>query len=301
MRRLQGTLSPAQALAALNLNDYLKEGEITTQDRYNRLKNVKEFGYKIEFEDLRRKSAAIIGVGGLGSVASEMLARCGIGKLEIFDLDIVNEVNLNRMFFRPKHVGQPKVEVVARVLRKINPDVKIEPHHGDVMALEFEEQFENLIKTCDVVLQGVDNIPARLYLNQKCVKLCRPFIDAGASRSGMGGYVQPIIPYETACVACVGAVNLEKKKEHGEPCTASLPTTMTILAALEVQETLKLLLNFGKRAGYIMYDAVTNVTSQYFPQRDPNCPVCSKKSYACPEETSQEELDRQIKKLKTES
>ncbi len=240
---------------------------------------------------------AIIGVGGLGSVAAEMLARCGIGKLIIFDLDIVNEVNLNRMFFRPKHVGHPKVEVVTRVLRKINQDVTIEPHHGDVMAIEFEDQFETLLKECHVVLQGVDNIPTRLYLNQKCVKLCRPFIDAGASRSGMGGYVQPIIPYETACAACVGAINLEKKKEHGEPCTASLPTTMTILAAIEVQEALKFLLNFGKRCGYLMYDAVTNAITQYNPQRDPNCPVCAKKTYECPEETSQEELERHIKKL----
>jgi ubiquitin-like modifier-activating enzyme 5 len=258
---------------------------------------VKEFGYKIEWDDLRPKTVAIIGVGGLGSVSAEMLARCGVGKLQIFDLDVVNEVNLNRMFFRPKHVGQSKVEVVARVLRKINPDVKIEPHHGDIMAMEFEDQFENLLKQCDLVLQGVDNIPARLYLNQKCVKLCRPFIDAGASRSGMGGYVQPIIPHTTACAACVGAINLEKKKEHGEPCTASLPTTMTILAAFQVQEALKFLLQFGKMSGYLMYDAVTNAITQYNPQRDPNCPVCSQKKYECPEDISQEELERHIKKL----
>ncbi len=270
-------------------------------ERYNRLKNVKEFGYKIEFGDLRTQTVAIIGVGGLGSVSSEMLARCGINKLQIFDLDVVNEVNLNRMFFRPKHVGQPKVEVVAKVLRKINPDVEVDPHFGDVMAIEFEEQFENLLKQCDLVLQGLDNIPARQYLNQKCVKLCRPFIDAGASRSGMGGYVQPIIPYETACAACVGAINFEKKKERGEPCTASLPTTMTILAALQVQEALKFLLHFGKMCGYLMYDAVTNATTQYNPQRDPNCMVCSKKTYECPEETSQAELERHIKKLSKES
>ena len=273
-------------------------GGKTTQDRYNRLRNVKEFGYNIEWDDFRSKTAAIIGVGGLGSVSSEMLTRCGIKKLQIFDIDVVDEVNLNRMFFRPEHVGQPKVEVVARVLREINPDVAIEPHFGDIMDIEFEDQFEALLRQCDIVLQGVDNVPARLYLNQKCVKLCRPFIDAGASRSGMGGYVQPIIPYTTACAACVGAINLEKKKEYGEPCTASLPTTMTILAGLQVQEVLKYLLHFGKMCGYLMYDAVTNNITQYNPQRDPNCTVCSKKTYECPEETSTEDLEDQIKKLK---
>ncbi|HMF33591.1 MAG TPA: ThiF family adenylyltransferase [Candidatus Lokiarchaeia archaeon] len=245
------------------------------EDRYNRLKNVKEFGYDIDWEELRDKTAAIIGVGGLGSVAAEMLARCGIGTLQIFDLDIVNEVNLNRMFFRNAHIGQNKVDVVANVLNDINPDVGVVPHQGDIMAWEFEDDFEDILRSCDIVIQGLDNLPARQYLNAKCVKLLRPFIDAGASRSGMGGYVQPVLPGRTACNGCVGAVNLEQKKEQGEVCTASLPTTMTILAGLEVQEALKYLLHFGSISGYLMYDAITNIITHYLPTRDPNCPVCA--------------------------
>lgn len=246
-----------------------------TEDRYNRLKNVREFGYDIDWDELRDKSIAIIGVGGLGSVAAEMLARCGIGTLQIFDMDVVNEVNLNRMFFRIAHVGLAKVEVVAKVLNSVNSGVKVVPHHGDIMAWDFEEQFEEILAGCDLVIQGLDNLPARQFLNQKCVKLLRPFIDAGASRSGMGGYVQPVLPGRTACNSCVGAIHLEPRKVHGEVCTASLPTTMAILASLEVGEALKYLLHFGLLSGYLMFDALTNLVTHYIPTRDPNCPTCA--------------------------
>ncbi len=242
--------------------------------RYSRLKNVKEFGYNIEFKDLRKKSIAIIGVGGLGSVAAEMLARCGIGKLIIFDLDIVNEVNLNRMFFHPEHVGRKKVEVVAEVLSRINPDVDIEPHHGDIMALEYEDEFERIISEVDLVLNGLDNVPARNFLNQKCVKLKKVYIDAGAMRSGMGGYVQPVFPGKTACAACIGSLDLSVKRENAETCTASLPTTMTLLASLQVQEALKILLGFGHPAAHLNYSAITNDVRHYQTRSDPCCHVC---------------------------
>ena len=52
----------------------------------------------------------IVGVGGIGSVASEMLTRCGIGKLIIYDYDKVELANMNRLFFTPTQVGMSKVQ-----------------------------------------------------------------------------------------------------------------------------------------------------------------------------------------------
>jgi len=49
-------------------------------------------------------------VGGIGSVAAEMLTRCGIGKLVLYDYDKVELANMNRLFFTPSQIGYSKVQ-----------------------------------------------------------------------------------------------------------------------------------------------------------------------------------------------
>ncbi len=74
----------------------------------------------------------IVGVGGVGSVAAEMLTRCGIGKLLLFDYDKVELANMNRLFFRPEHAGLSKTEASRRTLEEINPDVQFEVFDGNI-------------------------------------------------------------------------------------------------------------------------------------------------------------------------
>ena len=58
----------------------------------------------------------IVGVGGIGSVTAEMLARCGIGSLILFDYDTVEVENMNRLFYRPSQCSLPKVEAAKETL-----------------------------------------------------------------------------------------------------------------------------------------------------------------------------------------
>ena len=78
------------------------------------------------YEDIRKHSVAVVGVGGVGSVTAEMLTRCGIGKLILFDYDKVELANMNRLFFQPHQAGLSKVEAAKRTLCFINPDVDIQ-------------------------------------------------------------------------------------------------------------------------------------------------------------------------------
>lgn len=64
-----------------------------------------------DYQKIVEKAVLLVGVGGVGSVAAEMLVRCGIGKLILFDFDCVELSNMNRLFFTPKDVGLTKVEV----------------------------------------------------------------------------------------------------------------------------------------------------------------------------------------------
>ncbi len=249
-----------------------------TQNRYTRLKAIEEFGYDINWDDLKKFHVGIVGVGGLGCVSAEMVVRCGIGKLTLFDFDTVEAVNLNRHMFKDEHIGQLKVLVAANILKEINPEVKIKYFNRDIMDLNFESEFENEIKQMDVILNGLDNIPAREYLNAKCILLNIPYIDAGASRSGLSGYVHPIIPYKTACAKCLSSIAIDIPDERGEPCVASLPSTMAILASIQIQEMLKYLLKFGRLIDYLMYNMITGKFLEYVTKRDGNCPICGQKS-----------------------
>jgi ubiquitin-like modifier-activating enzyme 5 len=64
---------------------------------------LKRMGVVQNYEAIRTHAVAIIGVGGIGSVVAEMLTRCGIGKLVLFDYDRVELANMNRMFYLPTH------------------------------------------------------------------------------------------------------------------------------------------------------------------------------------------------------
>ncbi len=249
-----------------------------TKDRYTRLKAIKEFGYDINWDDLKKLHTGIVGIGGLGCVSAEMAVRCGIGKLSLFDFDNVDIVNLNRNMFKEGDIGQPKVDVASQILKEINPDVEIQCFNTDIMAPGFESKFEYEIKQMDVILTGLDNIPAREYLNAKCVLFKIPYIDAGASRSGLSGYVHPIIPYKTACAKCLSSITIDLPDEKGESCVASLPSTMAILASIQIQEMLKYLLKFGKMVDYVMYHMITGQFLNYTTLRDVNCPICGNKT-----------------------
>mgnify|MGYP006282471057 CR=1 FL=1 len=241
--------------------------------RYTRLKSIKDFGYDVDWMDLREKSVVVAGVGGLGMITAEMLARCGIGKLFLFDRDVVDVVNLNRLGFHERHLGDSKVEVIEVRIQSMNPDVETIAHHGDIMLFENESRFEEALTDADVCLMGVDNYPARTFVNRKCMRLKTVLLDAGAARSGLSGHVHPIFPGINACIQCTGII--EASGERGEPCTASLPTTMAILAGLQVQECLKILLGFGNVVDYLTYNAITGTFRNLKTRRDENCPACS--------------------------
>ena len=245
-------------------------------DRYSRLRAIKEYGFDFDFTELKNKSISICGVGGVGSLSAEMLARCGIGKLIILDLDTVEEVNLNRVFYRPEHIGRNKAEVCTEILHDINPETQVEFIANDIMNLDFEQAFELIISHSDLVLNGLDNVPARQFLNVKCVKLNKPFVDAGALRSGFGGYVHLVIPKKTACYQCTASVQINEQSNdaHGPQCAASLPSTLAIISSLQVQHTLKYILGFGHIPDFISYNGLNDEFTTLKLQRDEQCYVC---------------------------
>ena len=81
---------------------------------------------KDKMQRLRNAHVLVVGVGGVGAYASEMLCRAGVGKLTLIDADTVNITNINRQLpATHATLGRPKVEVLAERFRTINPDIEL--------------------------------------------------------------------------------------------------------------------------------------------------------------------------------
>ena len=91
-------------------------------------------------------SAKIVGVGGVGPVTAEMLIRCVIGKLILYDYYKLESANMNRLFYTPEQIGMDKVAAAKQTLEKINPDVKIEVHSCNITTSESMTNFWKRLK-----------------------------------------------------------------------------------------------------------------------------------------------------------
>lgn len=105
---------------------------------------LKRMGIVENYERIRDFTVAVVGVGGVGSVTAEMLTRCGIGRLILFDYDTVELANMNRLFFQPHQAGRTKVDAAAETLKNINPDVDIISFNYNITTVE---NFEHFLKT----------------------------------------------------------------------------------------------------------------------------------------------------------
>ncbi|KAM9649317.1 ubiquitin-like modifier-activating enzyme 5 isoform 1-T1 [Morphnus guianensis] len=258
--------------------------EVADCNPYSRLMALQRMGIVKDYEKIRTFTVAVVGVGGVGSVTAEMLTRCGIGKLLLFDYDKVELANMNRLFFQPHQAGLSKVQAAEHTLRNINPDVQFEVHNYNITTLDNFEHFMDRIsngaleegKPVDLVLSCVDNFEARMAINTACNELGQIWMESGVSENAVSGHIQLIIPGESACFACapplVVAANIDEKtlKREGV-CAASLPTTMGVVAGILVQNVLKYLLNFGTVSYYLGYNAMQDFFPTMSMKPNPQC------------------------------
>lgn len=172
------------------------------------------------------------------------------------------------------------------MLEEINPDVTIDGFDLNITSLSTFNIFLSQLKTgsllekpVDMVLCCVDNFDARFAVNQACLELDMDWMESGVAEDSMSSHIQLLIPGVLACFECapplISASGIpESTLKREGVCSASLPTTMTITAALLVQNTLKYLLQFGKVSFYQGYIAFND----FFPYQSmrPNT-FCSNK------------------------
>ncbi|MDF2694968.1 MAG: Sulfur carrier protein adenylyltransferase ThiF, partial [Labilithrix sp.] len=148
------------------------------RDRYSRHLLLPEVGEAGQAKLLKSK-VLLIGAGGLGSPAGLYLAAAGIGTLGLVDADVVDASNLQRQVLHAtSRVGLPKVESAEKVLKDLNPDVKVVGYKERVNSSNVERLFSEY----DVVIDGTDNFPTRYLVNDASVWLGKPVVHGSIFR-----------------------------------------------------------------------------------------------------------------------
>ena len=139
-------------------------------------------------ERLRRLAqarVAVIGLGGVGGYAAEMLARSGVGHLTIVDADTVAPSNINRQLIAlQSEIGQPKAQLFATRFADINPDIKVDARPEFITA---ESAATLVAEGYDYIIDAIDTVAPKVALIREALAARTPII----SSMGAGGRIDP--------------------------------------------------------------------------------------------------------------
>ncbi|MET0530000.1 MAG: HesA/MoeB/ThiF family protein [Microvirga sp.] len=143
-------------------------------DRYARHLVLRDVGGPGQLK-LKAARVLVIGAGGLGAPLIQYLAAAGIGTIGLVDNDVVSLSNLQRqVIFGTSDIGLLKVEVAARMIAQLNPNVAVEPHNLRLT----DGNARDLIRRYDIVVDGSDNFDTRYAVSDACFFERKPLITA---------------------------------------------------------------------------------------------------------------------------
>ncbi|MEW9700082.1 ThiF family adenylyltransferase [Paenibacillus sp. SI8] len=132
---------------------------------------------------MKNSTVAVLGIGGVGSIAAEALARTGVGRIILVDKDVVDITNINRQIHAlTTTVGQPKADLMRDRIKLINPEC-------DVIALRMfytEETYEKFFEfPLDYVLDASDTISYKIHLIKQCLERKIPIVSSMGAANKM--------------------------------------------------------------------------------------------------------------------
>ncbi len=265
-------ISEPEARQNTNLAQAAKMSVVTDDPRYSRQILFPGIG-KAGQKRLGEARVAVIGCGALGTVAAEMLARAGIGRLDLIDRDFVEPSNLQRQsLFRESDARErvPKAAAARRALREINSSVEIHGHVADLT----NENIPDLCGDADVLLDAVDNFDTRYLINDFAWQRSIPWVYGGCV--GSYGVSFAFLPGKTPCLQCLFPE---------PPAPGSLQTCDTagivapivhVVSSHQVAQTLRLLAG-GAPSGLLLrcdvWEDQWGLVSVAGP--NPDCPCCA--------------------------
>jgi adenylyltransferase/sulfurtransferase len=214
------------------------------EDRFSRLR-------LIPWWDQARIKACrvlVIGAGALGNEILKNLALLGFRRVVVVDMDRIELSNLSRtVLYSAEDVGEQKAVTAARAYRSLAEDALVQP----IVAHVVHDCGLGIFEWADVILAGLDNREARLWINRAAWKVGRPWVDGAIE--GINGVARVFLPGRPPCYECtLGEVdwaileqrmscNLLAHRSDNEGKVPTTPTISSIIAGVQVQEAVKLL------------------------------------------------------------
>ncbi|MCM3785586.1 tRNA threonylcarbamoyladenosine dehydratase [Neobacillus mesonae] len=165
-------------------------------------------------EKLKNSTVAVLGIGGVGGMAVEALARSGVGRIIMIDKDVVDITNINRQIHAlTTTVGQKKAELMVDRVKLINPEI-------EAIALNMfytEETYEELFKyELDYVIDASDTIIYKIHLIIECLKRGIPMISSMGAANKMDPTKFQVADISKTSMDPIARVIRNKlRKEHG--------------------------------------------------------------------------------------
>jgi molybdopterin/thiamine biosynthesis adenylyltransferase len=222
------------------------------EDRFSRLRLIPWW----DQAKIAKCRLLVIGAGALGNEILKNAALLGFRNVAVVDMDRIEESNLSRtILYRDQDIGEFKANVAAAAYRRIAPDAQVQP----IVANVVHGCGLGLFEWSDVILAGLDNREARLWINRSAWKMNRPWIDGAIE--GINGVVRGFLPGVPPCYECtLGEVdwqllqkrmscNLLALEESEAGKVPTTPTISSIIAGLQVQEAVKLIHGLPMLAG----------------------------------------------------
>ena len=224
---LMGSITASEAIKLVS-NKYMPinqwftwcDDSLLPKDMPKDLTNVKTvYGvfYGIEFENkLINSKWFMVGSGAIGCEHLKNLAFMNVansslgdkGEIILTDPDSIEKSNLNRQFlFRSHHIGKPKSQTASNVIKVMCPNIKISAHVHKVGSdnIDFSD---SIMSNVTGVLNALDNISARKFMDEQCFKYGIPLFESGTTATK--GNTQPVIPFVTETYSASSDPDQEK-------------------------------------------------------------------------------------------
>jgi molybdopterin/thiamine biosynthesis adenylyltransferase len=218
--------------------------EENSEDRYSRLRLIPWWD-QTKIESAR---VLVVGAGALGNEILKNLALMGFLHIVVVDLDRIELSNLSRaILFRSSDVGCYKAEAVAAAYTDLLPEARVQSLVANIM----QDCGLGLFAWADLILAGLDNREARLWINRSAWKVGRPWIDGAIE--GLNGVARVFLPGKAPCYECTlgetdwailgrrMSCNLLLHEPNQQGRVPTTPTISSIIAGVQVQEAVKLL------------------------------------------------------------
>ncbi len=240
----------------------LSRDELERYDRQIMIKGLGEEGQ----EKLKRAKVFIAGAGGLGSPVSIYLTAVGVGTIRVVDHQRVELSNLNRQVLHwDEDIGKRKIDSALEKLGRLNQSVKIEATEETIT----EANVSQLVAGFDLIVDAMDNLPARYILNKAALERNIPFFHGAVY--GFEGRAMTIIPGQTACLRCLyrGVVPREKFPVIG--------VTPAVIGCIQATEVIKYIVGIGELLTnrLLTFDGLHMRFTEFKVKKDPGCEHCS--------------------------